>query len=73
MGRVTGRKGSKKLFKNPVDNEPLPYEILPAGHPPMPPKHAQEEGLRGIDGCQPIGYHTGPPHCKPHLKSFLLE
>lgn len=36
--RVTGRKGSKKLFKNPVDNEPLPYEILPAGHPSIPPE-----------------------------------
>lgn len=34
--RVTGRKGSKKLFKNPVDNKPLPYEILPAGHSSMP-------------------------------------
>lgn len=31
------KKGSKKLFKNPVDNEPLPYDILPAGHPSIPP------------------------------------
>lgn len=37
MGQVTGRKGSKKLFKDPVDNEPPPYGTLPAGHPPIPP------------------------------------
>jgi len=35
---IKSRKGSKKLFKNPVDNEPLPYEILPAGHPSIPPE-----------------------------------
>ena len=61
MGRVKGRKGSKKLLKNPVDNEPLPYEILPAGHPPMPPKYAQGEGLRGIDGWPANRLSYGTP------------
>ncbi len=61
MGRVKGRKGSKKLLKNPVDNEPLPYEILPAGHPPMPPKYAHEEGLRGIDGWPANRLSYGTP------------
>jgi len=61
IARVVGWKGSKKLFKNPVDNEPLPYGNLPAGHPPMPPEHKQEEGLRGIDGWPANRLSYGTP------------
>lgn len=37
MVRILGNKGSKKLFKDPVDNEPLPYEILASGPSPIAP------------------------------------
>jgi len=43
-------KWGKKFFKNPVYNEPLLYDKQPASHPSMPPKYAQGERLRSIDG-----------------------
>ncbi len=47
MERAVGWKGSKKLFKNPVDNEPPPYEILPAGHPPHAPEACAGRRAKG--------------------------
>jgi len=34
----------KNFFKNPVDNEPPPYDRLPAGHLSMPPKYWMKYG-----------------------------
>ncbi len=48
MKGFTGKKGSKKLFKNPVDNEPLPYDILPAGHPSIPPGVCAGRRAKGV-------------------------
>jgi hypothetical protein len=63
----------KNFFKNPVYNEPPPYEYMPvrpAHHAPDSMPRSRAEGHDSL-ACL-IGYHMGPTHCKPHLKNFLF-